>query len=180
MRAFLAIDIPDETATALGRVQAMLPAGRPTPRGNLHLTLAFLDDQPEARLRDLHDALAALESRATAGFDVSFDGLGLFGGARPAILFAGVVPAPPLLALHRAVRGAVRAAGIARPRERFRPHVTLARFRPGADPAPVNRFLADHGRVALPGFRARGLTLFESVLSRDGARHDPLAQYELR
>ena len=46
MRAFLALDLPQETRDALIRVQADLPVGRPVPCENLHLTLAFLDEQP--------------------------------------------------------------------------------------------------------------------------------------
>jgi len=62
MRAFLALDIPENTVAALTRLQTAIPFGRPVPEDNLHLTLAFLDDAPEAELEDLHELLTGLRA----------------------------------------------------------------------------------------------------------------------
>ena len=176
MRTFLAIDLPKEVTDALVRLQAMLPAGRAVPPGNLHLTLAFLDDRPEDQLELLHEDLSAQRFAAP---DLAFCGLNCFGAPRPALLFAEIAASAALGTLHAGVHRLIRASGITLPRERYRPHVTLARFRKGADPVPLHRFLEQHGRTALPGFTARQMTLYRSTLHADGARHDPLASYPL-
>ncbi|MBR9844371.1 MAG: hypothetical protein GYB25_14515 [Rhodobacteraceae bacterium] len=44
---------------AVAALQDELRVGRKPPEENLHLTLAFLDDQPEAVLSELHEALQA-------------------------------------------------------------------------------------------------------------------------
>ncbi|WP_372887905.1 RNA 2',3'-cyclic phosphodiesterase, partial [Shimia sp.] len=126
MRAFLAIDLPEDLRAQVAALQAGLRAGRPVPEENLHLTLAFLDDQPQAMLVALHEALNALDC---PGFDLELAGLDLFGGKRPRLLYLRVKPAPALLALHRSLKEAARRVGMDLPRTRFRPHVTLARFR---------------------------------------------------
>ena len=75
---------------------------------NLHLTIAFLGDQSEARLEDLH---VELENRSLNGVPVEFDGLGAFGGGKPRLVFAAVTPHPALLSLRRTVLGCARRAG---------------------------------------------------------------------
>ena len=60
MRAFLALDIPDDVAAALIRLQSGIPFGRPVPEENLHLTLAFFEDAPDHGLEALHEMLSAL------------------------------------------------------------------------------------------------------------------------
>lgn len=179
MRAFIAIDLPDDTAAALAELQQRLPAGRPVPRDNLHLTLAFLDDQPEAVLEDLHFELASLRALP---FDLRLSGLGCFGGRVPKVLFAGLDPSAELTRLHGQVVNAVRSAGIARPRERFRPHVTLARFNRPPDRQQAGRlqdFLAAHDRLTLPPFPVNGFCLYRSTLHSEGAIHEELARYPL-
>jgi len=179
VRAFLAIDLPEEVSAALTRLQAGLPVGRPVAEENLHLTLAFLGDQDEVALEGLHYELDALRA---APFALRFSGLGAFGGDRPRILFADVAPEPALTDLHRRVIGIARRAGIAVPRERFHPHVTLARFGNGAAPdvaARLRRFLTEHGDAPLPGFGATGFGLYESTLHPSGVRYELLARYAL-
>ncbi len=66
MRAFVAVEVAGEVAAALVRVQARLRSGRPVAEENLHLTLAFLDDQPEERLEDLHGLLEQIVRPAFA------------------------------------------------------------------------------------------------------------------
>ena len=129
MRAFIGIGLTGEVADAVERLQAMLPVGRTVPRENLHLTLAFLDDQPEERLEELHYGLEAIR---VAPFELAFTGLGTFGGDAPRVIFADVAACAPLAELQRRVTSAARRVGITPEARRFHPHVTMARLRPGA------------------------------------------------
>ncbi len=179
MRAFVAIDLPEEVTAALVRLQSMLPAGRPVAEENLHLTLAFLGDQSEVALEALHDEL---ESIRVQPFALRFLGLGVFGGDRPRILFADVGTEPALADLHRRVTAALHRAGVVVQRARFHPHVTLARFGTRATPeaaARLHRFLSDHGDTPLLSFSVTGFGLYESTLHPSGARYDLLARYGL-
>lgn len=180
MRAFVAIDLPEHTRHAIATLQAGLRPGRKAPEENLHLTLAFLDDQPETVLRALHGALGALD---LASFELTLAGLDMFGGKRPRLLFLRAAPTSALQALHLSVRRAAAEVGIDLPRERFRPHVTLARFRRDMleeQAMQVGRFLAQHGDVALPLVEVQRFCLFGSSLHPEGAVHEVLAEYRLR
>ncbi len=169
MRAFVALPISDEVADGLERLQRRLGFGRPAPRDNLHLTLAFLDDQPEATLEALHYELSALQAQP---FTVILAGLGVFGTA----VHVPAVENPALEAVQDKVVTACRRSGITLQRRRFRPHVTIARLGKGQSPPPLRADLSD---FLLPPMQVTGLALYQSTLHPKGARHDILADYPL-
>jgi 2'-5' RNA ligase len=64
MRAFIALALPPEVEEALHRLQDALPLGRATDPDQLHLTLAFLGERPEAEVLAAHEALDGLRAPA--------------------------------------------------------------------------------------------------------------------
>ncbi len=177
IRSFLAIPVPEDEAAPLHDVQAALEVGRPVDPENWHLTLAFLSDQPETALEELHERLGDLEFDA---FEMRIRGIDVFGGRNPSVLFAGVERSAPLVALRKKVRAAVRDAGIELPRERFRPHVTLARFRKRLTMLETQRIagvLEAWGDLDAGHMPVRQITLYRSQLSHEGATYEPLAEY---
>ncbi|WP_052248786.1 RNA 2',3'-cyclic phosphodiesterase [Leisingera sp. ANG-Vp] len=178
MRAFVGLPLPDPALEALERVQEGLTVGRQVPPENMHLTLAFLDDQPEAVLQALHQEIAEIAGPA---LDLSFDELEVFGGKQPRVLAAAVRKTPELSRLRDRVRSACQSAGIELPRERFRPHVTLVRFPRHLQPGRLEKiagFLQDTGGFRLEA-RADRIALYQSTLMPDGARYEVLAEYPL-
>jgi 2'-5' RNA ligase len=147
------------------------------PVSNLHLTLAFLDEQPDSALQALHEELDDLQAHA---FDLSFRGVDLFGGVRSRALAVLAEPEPALLALQKSIMRALRRVGITAASRRYRPHVTLARFKDGGiSPdrlqAGISRGVtADIGPLAVTAF-----SLFQSTLGPSGAQHDVLCDYPL-
>jgi 2'-5' RNA ligase len=177
MRAFLAIPIPAETTEALVRLQSAIPAGKPVPEENLHLTLAFLETAPDAALGDLNEMLEALRA---APVEIRFTELDSFTELERGLVFAAVERTEPLQALHDRVAALCRSAGLELPRRRFRPHVTLMRARRQPAGPERDRLAAMLGPVpGLPGFTARAMTLYRSTLTPRGALHEPLASYPL-
>lgn len=178
MRAFVALDLPEAALEAITRLQAGLAVGRVVPEENLHLTLAFLGDISEPQAADLAGVLAGLRLPAVS---LTLRGLDLFGGRRPSVLVV-MAEGEGLERLHDKVARAVREAGVTLPRERFRPHVTLARFAreiSAKDQKRLGEFLALNGTFALAPMPADSLTLYRSHLREEGAIHEPLAQFDL-
>lgn len=178
IRAFVAIAVPEPLAGTLAAAQAGLDVGNPVPPENFHLSLAFLGEHPAPVLEDVAGALSMI---AAPAFDVVVHGLGTFGSA-PRILFAEVTPSPPLSDLRKRVRRAASDGGVALPRERYHPHVTLARLGRGVFGEEADRLRAHiarrYGMVA-GSFTASAFTLFESRLGRSGPIYTPLADYPL-
>lgn len=170
IRAFVAVPVEGEIAEDLAAQACRIPGGRKVPRENLHLTLAFLGDQPETALAELDTELSAL--RLTT-FDVTLGGFDLF-GPRDGIVALTVAPSDALTALHTDVARAARRAGITLERRRFRPHVTIARLKGGGGPE-VQRFLLRE--PLLPKLPVTGFALYRSILRPDGPAYDVLAEY---
>lgn len=122
MRLFVAIRLSEELKTALRQAQREMEArgirGKFSPEENLHLTLAFIGDYPEAG--PVLDALRTVRFRP---FALSLDGIGCFGD----LWWAGIRDSAALTAVARRVRRALAENGIPYDRKRFSPHITLIR-----------------------------------------------------
>ncbi|WP_428515152.1 RNA 2',3'-cyclic phosphodiesterase [Roseovarius sp.] len=178
MRVFVGVPLEEAAIEALLPLQGALRQGRLVDEENLHLTLAFLDDQPEDVLAELDAALGEIRVPA---LELEFTGVEVKGGRRPALVWADVAKVEPLRRLHDKVRGAARISGIDLPRERFRPHVTLARFgrsRP-VDMGRLTAFLSEYGGFCAGPFPVERFCLYASTLMPEGSFYDVLADYPL-
>ncbi len=129
MRLFVAVNLSDEMKDALTAAQNELydrgVRGNYTPEENLHLTLAFIGEYPDAG--PVLDALSAVRF---APFALTLDGLGCFGD----LWWAGVKDSAALENAARSVRRALAEREIPFDRKRFSPHVTLLRRASGKLP----------------------------------------------
>ena len=134
MRLFIAVTLSEEMRRALTEAQNELRArgvrGSYTPEENLHLTLAFIGEYPDAEA--VLDALAEL---SFTPFPLRLEGMGCFGD----LWWAGLRLSPPLTALARRVRRALAERGIPFDRKRFSPHITLIRRAAGTLPGTALR-----------------------------------------
>ncbi|WP_319824588.1 RNA 2',3'-cyclic phosphodiesterase [Thalassovita sp.] len=179
MRLFVALDLPQGLRDALCVVQDGLGVGREVPEENLHLTLAFLDDQPSQAAEALHDMLSAIRAPQVR---LTIRGVDGFGGKRYGLVAALVEKVPELISLQEKVAQAARMAGIDLPRRRFKPHVSLVRFpRHLSDSAQsrIGAWLALHGDLSLDGGDATQFSLYRSTLREEGPVYEPLANYPL-
>lgn len=126
MRLFYALWPDEATRAALALIQQPLQ-GRKTRVGNLHITLAFLGEQPATQLTALQSVLAGL---AMPALQLTIDQLGYF--KRQRIAWAGMQHVPDeLYALQQNLSAALSQHQISfDQRNSFKPHVTLARDAP--------------------------------------------------
>lgn len=169
-RLFIAVSIPESVRENLARVGTAANARgakwvRPE---NYHLTLAFLGEVEERRAIDAEEAAFA----ATEGYEEPFrlvaQGLGAFPNEeRTKVLWAGLTgDVPALIEMQTNLTAELRRAGFALEEKRFRPHITLARFR---IPQPMPERLP---RLQVFGeWEVTELQLVESHLHPSGARY---------
>jgi 2'-5' RNA ligase len=177
MRTFLALAIPEDVRARLAVLQFLLPLPRRVEPADLHLTLVFLGEQPMPVLEAVAEEMDRLRQ---APFEVTLRGAGLFGGARPHLAFAEVLPCEPLDRLQAKCARIARAAGVAVETRRFRPHVTLGRFPPPPpeDAARLERAIVAEAAFAIGRFPVTEVTLYRSHPG-EGPRYEPLAAWPI-
>lgn len=184
MRAFVALELPGPVRQACGALLDELrrPAGRlrlAVPE-NLHVTLAFLGEIPEALAPELGAALA--EGLAgTLTFPLAVRGVGAFPHWRaPRVLWFGVDdPLGACATVHERVWAVLDAYDFPRERRPFRAHVTFGRVRSGRIGREFRDALRAAEGFAAPVVPAERVVLMESRLHPDGARYSALAEARL-
>jgi len=185
MRLFVAVPLPaavrQAVARPVGALRDRLPPARWLEPENLHLTLAFLGEQPEDRVEELVDALAT-GCREVPPFDAEMGAAGVFPSHGPArVLWIGLVARQePLRVLRDRVVAACREAQ-APPahRSRFQPHVTVARCRGRWDGEARERWTTGVPAGLGGPFTVDAALLVASRLTPEGARHRTLSRLPL-
>ena len=179
MRLFFAIELPGAAQAALGRLKSAdaSPDYRWVDPSLLHLTLAFLGEQPPEQLPTLQRIGDSVARQSHSGV-LRLGEAGQFGSRRaPRVLWVSVAgDVDRLLALQRALDLALRDRGFPTEEREFRPHVTLARRRETARGGPPHGWPTP---VKAATFPLDSLTLMQSRLSSQGATYIPLAHFPI-
>jgi 2'-5' RNA ligase len=175
-RLFVALPLPDDVAQSLASLQSGVPGARWQTQEQLHLTLRFIGEVDGREAGAVHDALFALDAPV---FSLALHGVGEFGGKRPAALWAGVRPSPPLMHLQRKIETALMRADFAPDRQRYLPHVTLARLR-GTQQGHVMDYLTDHALYSSRPFSVEAFILYSSLLTSNGSIYRAEHAYRLK
>ncbi|NYZ13034.1 RNA 2',3'-cyclic phosphodiesterase [Azospirillum sp. RWY-5-1] len=176
LRLFVALDFPDDIRRRLAGLGGGVPGARWTEEENLHLTLRFIGEVPDDMAGDIDAALAGVTAPA---FDLTLDGVGVFGAGRASrVLWAGVERSEPLIHLQSKIESALVRAGLAPEERKFTPHVTLARLK-DAPQDRIGRFIAERGLFRAGPFPIDQFTLYRSHLGRTGPVYEAVAEYRL-
>jgi len=166
----------DAISSALAAALPRGVPGRPVPAANWHLTLRFLGETPaEAESRLVGEME---ESALGEAFEISFGSLGAFPRSeRAAVLWMGIsTGTSELAALAQTVEQTVRRAGFPAEGRPFSAHLTLSRFRPAENVAPlVARSTGE--AIAMP---VREVVLYRSHLGGGPVRYEAAARFGLR
>lgn len=178
MRLFAAIEPSPEAVAHLDAVVGGVRDGvlRWSDPAGWHLTLAFYGQVDEGKVDELRERLERAARRHPAT-RARIAGAGRFGTV---VLWAGVDgDGVTLRGLAGSARAAGRRTGVGHEeRQRFRPHVTLARARGAADLRPYVERLAGYQG---PEWTAGAVTLLRSHPGGPGhgPRYEPLARFPL-
>ena len=185
IRAFLAIDPPEDILQAMSRLQEKLMreiGGRISwtkPQGQ-HLTLKFFGD---ISTEDVKNICSAVQNRVTSesSLNLKIEKLGVFPDARrPRVIWCGVTgDVENLSVLQRQLDSDF--AGICFPGEDrpFQAHLTLGRIKDSRGLTGINEALKKYSAFAAGEFNCTELILFQSKLSPQGAVYTKLAEFAL-
>ncbi|MBW1783787.1 MAG: RNA 2',3'-cyclic phosphodiesterase [Deltaproteobacteria bacterium] len=175
IRSFLAFELPAEIQRILSAVfeeaRTLLSNVRWVRVANIHLTMVFMGNVPEAQLGPIGEAAGGV-CREYAPFHIQLKGLGLFGSRRnPRVLWVGLGGDRDRMSCFRGdLQKALKPFGIKEEKRPFRPHLTLGRFRKGVKSgAHLGDLLAKYEDLNSPQTLLNELVLFRSDLNPGGA-----------
>lgn len=184
-RTFIAVPMPDAVGERLEKLQNRLRPKLPSIRWNdvkpFHLTLAFLGDVPYVDLNPICEAVARA-ARTVRRFELEVTGLGVFPNpAKPRVLWAGLSGAglESLNALREAVVNGVTEVGHRPEDNRFTPHVTLGRIKPGGGKslgAELPALLEANHEWSGGSFTVGEAVAYSSTLTPEGPAYAVLAR----
>ncbi|MBP1968938.1 2'-5' RNA ligase [Virgibacillus natechei] len=93
---------------------------------DLHITLKFLGEVDDTKLRQLKEELKTIEDEQA--FSIAVGGIGVFGNPKkPRVLWAGVDKTKSLAHLQEYVEACTMKVGFNKENRPYRPHITLAK-----------------------------------------------------
>ncbi len=175
LRLFVALYPPMDLVRSLSAALEglALPSHRPTPPGQIHMTLQFIGDTPAKAMESTLESVAASMAKCVS---FSLQVLRLIDLPRrgPSRLVAAETDRPgPLRELQSRLVTRLARAPRGRPGDRFVPHLTLCRFRSPTVIDPIDQELTELS------FEVTRLSLMRSTLHPDGARHHEVASFSL-
>ena len=188
IRAFLAVELPDEVLAVAGELANALAAVglqgvRPVRPEGIHLTLKFLGEIDTDSGGLISDAVLRVAARHGDAI-LELGEVGAFPNYnRPRILWVGLVgDTGPLLHLQKDIDESLVRLGFDREERPFSPHLTLARIRDGTSDIDRQRAVETLRATSLKRdvrMTVRSISLIRSVLHPRGAEYERLASFPL-
>jgi 2'-5' RNA ligase len=185
IRSFLAFELSPEIKTGVSQLSLemrRLPLDvRWTKVENIHLTIVFLGNIHTDQVAGVGEAVKGICQRY-APFRTCLKGAGVFGSRRnPRVIWVGLQGDLERMSSFRdALQRHLGPFGIKEEKRRFKPHLTLGRFRKGAGGGThVNELLSRYQDVTSPVCVIEELTLFKSDLRPGGPLYTKLNAWPL-
>ncbi len=182
IRAFIAVEIPEEVQSELIEIAAMfkphINRASWVKHGNLHLTLKFLGDIESDRIEEISSALKEVAA-GFVPFSIRFSDVGVFPDPRrPRVLWVGLGEGEKeMIRMANAIEEAMERLGFKRERRPFTPHLTLARIK---GPSNLTGPLGDFQMPNVSPVRVAGFSLIRSQLDPKGAIYTRIREFNLR
>jgi len=187
IRAFIAIDIPDDIRAAIEDAQNRLKRAHMavkvswTKVENAHLTLQFLGYVEEEVVAKIGAALDGVASEHPI-FEVVVRGAGAFPDERRArVLWVGCDDSEGnLKALAQGVQAAMQPLGFEPEHREFSAHLTLGRIKFSKPDAALTKALDSIKNQGFGTMRVDVVHLFQSQLHPEGSIYSKLSSHRLR
>lgn len=176
-RCFISINIPDEIAEKVQRVQEKLPEfrGKKIEKENLHLTLKFLGEVSSEKIEEIKKVLREIKQKS---FDLEVKDIGVFSPKFIKIIWLYLEGAEEL---QKKVDNVVSENfGEFEKEKRFMSHLTIARVK-NIEEQNKKNFLEILKSIEIPeiSFPVKEFCLMSSELKPEGAEYMVLERFGL-
>jgi 2'-5' RNA ligase len=189
VRAFIAIELPDELKAGLGRLQSRLRTGNQpwvkwVDPHSIHLTLKFLGNIATDKIGEIIEVIEH-SAQGISPFHLEVQELGVFPNlSRVQVAWVGIKgEIDKLRQLQQRIESNLGPLGFAPELRPFTPHLTLARLRPQASPNERQSFgQLISGTKFEPDYTVNvdSINLMSSQLTREGAIYRRISSVQLK
>lgn len=146
---------------------------------NIHLTLVFLGDTEEKKIKTLSLMLKD-KCSAFGGFDFVVKGTGIFKNFRdPRVIWMGIQQSSGLEQLAESIREGLSTAGFITEERKFMPHLTLGRIRSVKNPDNLKTVIEKYRDTEIQRVNVEEVILYESILLPAGPLYKALGRFAL-
>ncbi|WBW96803.1 RNA 2',3'-cyclic phosphodiesterase [Oceanirhabdus sp. W0125-5] len=178
MRVFIGIQLSCELKEFLARMQSQLEdncaCGRFTKRENLHITLNFIGELNENKVKEVEGIIKKVVSKFHA-FNIEVKGISFFENNNKRLFFAKVEKNDKLIKLQKELSNELSKIGLKQERRVYKPHITIGRnieLLNGYD----TQTMEDNCFVE----KVKKVTFFESVFMKSGVEYYDLFTERLK
>jgi 2'-5' RNA ligase len=180
VRLFVAISLSAELrasfSSLLQELRPLAPLAKFVPAENLHLTLKFLGEVPQAKLDEARSVLSTIRSELPVTLE--FRTLTFFPNQRhPKVLWVDVESAANLKSLAADIDRPRHTLGFPPETRVFTPHLTLARFYKPGIPPELRAAVNDNASRSFGSLTTGDFHLIESKLKPSGAEYAILESF---
>jgi len=146
---------------------------------NIHLTLAFLGDTEEERIKV---ASIMLKQRCTGfgEFDFNLTGTGVFKDFRdPRVIWIGIQESGKLVELYTSIKAGLTDTGFKIEERPFRPHITIGRIKFLKNRETLKSFVEKYRDTNIQKVIVKEVILYESILKPGGPVYKPVGIFRL-
>jgi RNA 2',3'-cyclic 3'-phosphodiesterase len=182
-RIFIAVKL-DPGETLLSMLSAFRNALRDenikwAETGNFHITLAFLGDTEEKKVKSVSRMLKEV-CEGSESFEMVIKGAGLFRSLKePRVIWTGIEPSLKLNELFYSIKTGLKDTGINIEDRIFSPHLTLCRIKSIKDAEQLKSLISGYSSMEIQKQEVTEVTLFESLLFHSGPVYKPLGKFAL-
>jgi len=146
---------------------------------NIHLTLAFLGDTEEERIK----VAAIMLKKQCCGFgefDFNLSGTGVFKDFNdPRVIWIGVNESEKLAELYGRIKTGLEDTGFKTEDRPFRPHITIGRIKFLRDPGALQSAVEKYRDMEVQKVNVQKVILYESILKPAGPVYKPIGIFKL-
>ncbi|MBI3485583.1 RNA 2',3'-cyclic phosphodiesterase [Candidatus Daviesbacteria bacterium] len=184
MRFFIALEIPEENKLELEllqkQIKALIPKSHPTNSEKLHLTVAFIGEQPEDFKQKLAEVLAQSVDGIKA-FEVTPGYLDGFPTLHfPKVIWVGIKgDIDKLFILRERIKDGLVSLNLPSDERRFIPHIALIKVSNFQITPELEREFERITQKSFKPIKVSSIKLFESIPNHGLHQHNTLAEIKL-
>jgi 2'-5' RNA ligase len=182
-RIFIAVKVEPgaELLRMISSVKALLGAEniKWVDPANIHITLSFLGDTEEKRIKKLTNMLKESCS-GLHEFEFLLAGTGVFKNYRdPRVIWVGIKSQEELSKLYDKIADGLNETGFGIEKRQFRPHLTLGRVKSVKDTETLKTVLEKYSDTEFQKVDVKEVILYESIMLQTGPIYKSLGIFSL-